>query len=191
MNMLIRFFIVMALLKREYSEPNKNSEQNKTAQQGDDSAIKICTEDLFRPFSRSYRVLPHDMGFRNHLPNYRYLSFIEINVTAWLYKILRQNSLGGLSMDWIISMQEMVYLKEIKFLNKMTVTSTLEGWDEKYVYFQHHFYVKDTLMAIGLTKFVLFNKKGKHLPASIGMQGEHLTEVIETWNANQQAIKSQ
>ena len=191
MNMLIRFFIVMALLKREHSESIKNSGQSKTAQQEGDNTVKVSTEDLFRPFSKSYRVLPHDMGFRNHLPNYRYLSFIEINVTAWLYKILKQNGLGGLSMDWIISMQEMVYLKEIKFLNKMTVTSTLEGWDEKYVYFQHHFYVKDTLMAIGLTKFVLFNKKGKHLPASIGMQGEHLTEVIETWNANQQAIKSQ
>ena len=191
MNMLIRFFIVMALLKREHSESIKNSGQSKTTQQEGDNAVKVSTEDLFRPFSKSYRVLPHDMGFRNHLPNYRYLSFIEINVTAWLYKILKQNGLGGLSMDWIISMQEMVYLKEIKFLNKMTVTSTLEGWDEKYVYFQHHFYVKDTLMAIGLTKFVLFNKKGKHLPASIGMQGEHLTEVIKTWNANQQAIKSQ
>lgn len=190
MNMLIRFFIVMALLKREHSESNKNSEQNKTAQQGSDNTVKVSTEDLFRPFSRSYRVLPHDMGFRDHLPNYRYLSFIEINVTAWLYKILKQNGFGGLSIDWIISMQEMVYLKEIKFLDKMTVTSALEGWDEKYVYFQHHFYVKDTLMAVGLTKFVLFNKKGKQLPSCIGMQGESLTEVIETWNANQMAIKS-
>lgn len=191
MNMLIRFFIVMALLKREHSESNKNSEQNKTAQQGSDNTLKVSTEDLFCPFSRSYRVLPHDMGFRDHLPNYRYLSFIEINVTAWLYKILKQNGLGGLSLDWIISMQEMVYLKEIKFLDKMTVTSALEGWDEKYVYFQHHFYVKDTLMAVGLTKFVLFNKKGKQLPSCIGMEGESLTEVIETWNANQIAIKSQ
>lgn len=191
MNMLIRFFIVMALLKREHSESNKNSEQNKTAQQGSDNTVKVSNEDLFRPFSRSYRVLPHDMGFRDHLPNYRYLSFIEINVTAWLYKILKQNGMGGLSLDWIISMQEMVYLKEIKFLDKMTVTSALEGWDEKYVYFQHHFYVKDTLMAVGLTKFVLFNKKGKQLPSCIGMEGESLTEVIETWNANQMAIKSQ
>ncbi|SUD91369.1 hotdog family protein [Psychrobacter phenylpyruvicus] len=127
MNMLIRFFIVMALLRREHSESNKNSEKSKTAQQGNDDTVKVSTEELFRPFSKSYRVLPHDMGFRNHLPNYRYLSFIEINVTAWLYKILKQNGLGGLSMDWIISMQEMVYLKEIKFLDKMTVTSALEA----------------------------------------------------------------
>lgn len=191
MNMLIRFFIVMALLKREHTEQNKGKQQK--AKNSVDSSVSQnnVSADLFQPFSRSYRILPHDMGFRNHLPNYRYLSFIELNVTGWLYKILKKNQLGGLSMDWIISMQEMVYLKEIKFLNKMTVSSTLEGWDEKYVYFQHHFYVKSTLMAIGLTKFVLMNKEGKQSPAVLGMQGEHLTEVIKTWNANQTAIKSQ
>lgn len=191
MNMLIRFFIVMALLKREHAEQNKGKQQK--AKNSVDSSVSQnnVSADLFQPFSRSYRILPHDMGFRNHLPNYRYLSFIELNVTGWLYKILKKNQLGGLSMDWIISMQEMVYLKEIKFLNKMTVSSTLEGWDEKYVYFQHHFYVKSTLMAIGLTKFVLMNKEGKQSPAVLGMQGEHLTEVIKTWNANQTAIKSQ
>ena len=191
MNMLIRFFIVMALLKREHTEQNKGKQQKAKNSVDSSASQNNVSADLFQPFSRSYRILPHDMGFRDHLPNYRYLSFIELNVTGWLYKILKKNQLGGLSMDWIISMQEMVYLKEIKFLNKMTVSSTLEGWDEKYVYFQHHFYVKNTLMAIGLTKFVLMNKEGKQSPAVLGMQGEHLTEVIKTWNANQTAIKSQ
>ncbi|MCC3308343.1 acyl-CoA thioesterase [Psychrobacter sanguinis] len=191
MNMLIRFFIVMALLKREHAEQNKGKQQKAKNSVDSSASQNNVSADLFQPFSRSYRILPHDMGFRNHLPNYRYLSFIELNVTGWLYKILKKNQLGGLSMDWIISMQEMVYLKEIKFLNKMTVSSTLEGWDEKYVYFQHHFYVKNTLMAIGLTKFVLMNKEGKQSPAVLGMQGKHLTEVIKTWNANQTAIKSQ
>ena len=191
MNMLIRFFIVMALLKREHAEQNKGKQQKAKNSVDSSTSQNNVSADLFQPFSRSYRILPHDMGFRNHLPNYRYLSFIELNVTGWLYKILKKNQLGGLSMDWIISMQEMVYLKEIKFLDKMTVTSALEGWDEKYVYFQHHFYVKNTLMAIGLTKFVLMNKEGKQSPAVLGMQGKHLTEVIKTWNANQTAIKSQ
>jgi len=181
----------MALLKREHAEQNKGKQQKAQNSVDSSASQNNVSADLFQPFSRSYRILPHDMGFRNHLPNYRYLSFIELNVTGWLYKILKKNQLGGLSMDWIISMQEMVYLKEIKFLSKMTVSSTLEGWDEKYVYFQHHFYVKNTLMAIGLTKFVLMNKEGKQSPAVLGMQGKHLTEVIKTWNANQTAIKSQ
>ncbi|PNK60117.1 acyl-CoA thioesterase [Psychrobacter sp. FDAARGOS_221] len=174
MNMLIRFAILLNLLRQEQAKNDS-----------------IDLERLKAPFSRRYRVLPHDMGFRNHVPNYRYLSFIELNVTGWLYQILKQQGKGGLSLNWIISMQEMVYLKEVKFLDKLTVTSTLEGWDDKYLYFQHHFYVKNKLMAIGLTKFILVNKKGKQSPEVLGLQGEQLTEVISTWNANQTAIKSQ
>ncbi len=194
--MLIRFFILIALLKREHSKTKQRSQQTPTKFKASkntntQNTVSMADEDLFKPFSRSYRVLPHDMGFRNHLPNYRYLSFIELNVTGWLYKILKKLNLGGMSVEWIISMQEMVYLKEIKFLDKMKVTSALEGWDEKYVYFQHHFYVKDTLMAVGLTKFVLVTKQGIQPPASLGMVGESLTDVIETWNANQRSIKSQ
>ena len=175
MNMLIRFFIMMALLKAQLQQ------QATTA--------TLTEEQLFKPVTRSYRILPHDMGFRNHLPNYRYLSFIELNVTKWLVQLTTQKQLKDLM--WILSMQEMVYLKEIKFLDKITLKSTLEGWDEKYVYFQHHFFVKNTLMAIGMSKFVLVDKAGKQTPEILDMQGSHITPVIESWNGHQTAIKAQ
>lgn len=175
MNMLIRFFIMMALLKSQLKQ------QATTA--------ALTQEQLFKPVTRSYRILPHDMGFRNHLPNYRYLSFIELNVTQWLTQMSHQLEQSGLM--WIISMQEMVYLKEVKFLDKLTIQSTLEGWDDKYVYFQHYFFVKNTLMAIGMTKFILISKSGKLAPAALDMQGQHMTPVIDTWNGHQVAIKSQ
>lgn len=184
MNMLIRFFILMKLLQREIDQQQKSAEKKGAVLQDSNNRN---TE--FEPFSRSYRILPHDMGFRDHLPNYRYLSFIELNITGWLTKIIQQKNLDKL--QWIISMQEMVYLKEVKLWNKMTVSSRLEGWDAKYLYFQHHFYVKDSLMAIGLTKFVLISQDRQHSPEVLGLQGQHLTEVITTWNANQSAIKSQ
>ena len=175
MNMLIRFFIMMALLKSQLKQQKQSSQ--------------IDQEQLFAPIERQYRILPHDMGFRNHLPNYRYLSFIELNVTSWLTQLSHHKGISGLM--WIISMQEVVYLKEVKFLDKLQVTSTLEGWDEKYVYFQHHFYVKNTLMAIGMTKFILINKSGKQSPKALDMLGTHMTPVIETWHQHQTAIKSQ
>lgn len=175
MNMLIRFFIMMALLKAQLKQQSTTS--------------LLTEEQLFKPVARSYRILPHDMGFRNHLPNYRYLSFIELNVTKWLLQMTHQKGLKDLM--WILSMQEMVYLKEIKFLDKITLKSTLEGWDEKYVYFQHHFFVKNTLMAIGMSKFILVNKTGKQTPDILNMQGSHMSSVIESWNEHQTAIKSQ
>lgn len=174
MNMLIRFFIMISLLKQQL---NKQS-------------VKQClsAEMLAAPIVRQYRVLPHDMGFRDHLPNYRYLSFIELNITNWLMTCYHQKGIKNLG--WIIAMQEMVYLKEIKFLNKMTVNSVLVGWDKKYVYFETRFFVKHQLMGIGMTKFVLTDKKGKCAPAVLDMLGEQTNDVIDSWNAHQVAIKS-
>ena len=174
MNMLLRFFIMYGLLLQQLKRQSLSQ--------------RLSVEALSAPTTRHYRVLPHDMGFRDHLPNYRYLSFIELNVTHWLIACCHQK--GIKTLDWVIAMQEMVYLKEIKFLDKMTLNSQLVGWDKKYVYFEHRFFVKDQLMSVGMTKFVLMNKKQKQTPAVLDMEGEHITDVIETWNTHQAAVKA-
>lgn len=174
MNMLLRFFIMTTLLKQKLKEQSDKP---------------LSKETLSAPIVRRYRVLPHDMGFRDHLPNYRYLSFIELNITKWLWSCCHKKDLKNL--QWVIAMQEMVYLKEIKFLDKMTVSSKLIGWDQKYVYFESRFFVKKQLMGVGMTKFVLKDKKGnKCAPSVLDMSGEHLTDSITSWNTHQQAVKS-
>lgn len=174
MNMLIRFFIMVSLLKQQLKQQSVKE--------------KLSIEQLSTPVVRRYRVLPHDMGFRDHLPNYRYLSFIELNITKWLMACCHQKDIKNLG--WIIAMQEMVYLKEIKFLNKMSVNSTLVGWDKKYVYFETRFFVKNQLMGVGMTKFVLTDKEGKCAPKVLDMLGEQTNDVIDSWNQHQVAIKS-
>lgn len=174
MNMLIRFFIMVSLLKQQLKQQSVKE--------------KLSIEQLSTPVVRRYRVLPHDMGFRDHLPNYRYLSFIELNITRWLMACCHQKDIKNLG--WIIAMQEMVYLKEIKFLNIMSVNSTLVGWDKKYVYFETRFFVKNQLMGVGMTKFVLTDKEGKCAPEVLDMLGEQTNDVIDSWNQHQVAIKS-
>ncbi len=175
MNMLIRFFIMTSLLKQQLKQQSVSE--------------KLSIEVLSAPIVRNYRVLPQDMGFRDHLPNYRYLSFVELNITRWLLACCHQKGLEPL--QWIIAMQEMVYLKEIKFLDKMTVNSVLAGWDHKYVYFESRFFVKSQLMAVGMTKFVLKDKQdNKCAPSMLDMTGEQLTDVITSWNTHQVAVKS-
>lgn len=174
MNMLLRFFIMVSLLKQQLKQQSISNH--------------LSIETLTAPTVRQYRVLPHDMGFRDHLPNYRYLSFIELNITKWLMSCCHHKGIKNLG--WIIAMQEMVYLKQIKFLDKITVNSMLVGWDKKYVYFEHRFFVKNQLMAVGMTKFVLTNKQGKCATGVLDMTGEQLTEVIESWNQHQVAIKA-
>ena len=174
MNMLIRFFIMVNLLKQQLKQQTASEH------------LSVAT--LTTSVIRQYRVLPHDMGFRDHLPNYRYLSFIELNITHWLMACCHQKGIKNLG--WIIAMQEMVYLKEIKFLNKISVNSTLVGWDNKYVYFETRFFVKSQLMGVGMTKFVLTDKKVKCKPEVLDMGGEQTNKVIHSWNQHQVAIKS-
>ncbi|MGM8910925.1 acyl-CoA thioesterase [Psychrobacter sp. 1U1] len=176
MNMLIRFFIMTSLLKKQLKLQNASE--------------KLTTEMLSAPIARQYRVLPHDMGFRDHLPNYRYLSFIELNITRWLMTCVHQKGIKPL--NWVIAMQEMVYLKEIKFLDKMTVSSELVGWDKKYIYFETRFFVKSQLMGVGMTKFLLKDKHGdKCTPEVLDMADEQLSDVITSWNKHQVAVKSE
>ncbi|WP_201536910.1 acyl-CoA thioesterase [Psychrobacter immobilis] len=175
MNMLIRFFIMSSLLKQQLKQQSVTE--------------RLSIETLTAPTVRHYRVLPHDMGFRDHLPNYRYLSFIELNVTRWLMACCHQKGIKPL--NWVIAMQEMIYLKQINFLDKMTLSSAVAGWDHKYVYFEHRFFVKNQLMSVGMSKFVLMDKKGQQqVPEVLDMMGEQLTDVITTWNKHQVAIKS-
>lgn len=175
MNMLLRFFIMTNLLKQQLKQQSVGEH--------------LSAEVLTAPTVRHYRVLPHDMGFRDHLPNYRYLSFIELNVTHWARACCHQKGIKPLK--WVIAMQEIIYLKQINFLDKMTLSSAVAGWDHKYVYFEHRFFVKNQLMSVGMTKFVLMDKQGKQqTPAVLDMTGEQLTDAITTWNKHQVAVKS-
>ena len=86
----------------------------------------------------------------------------------------------------------LVSLKEIKFLDKMTVSSVLAGWDNKYIYFESRFFVKSQLMGVGMTKFVLKDKQGnKFEPSVLDMNGKKLSDVIDSWNQHQVAVKSE
>ncbi len=175
MNMLIRFFIMTSLLKQQLKK--------------EPASQKLSVERVTTATTRYYRVLPHDMGFRDHLPNYRYLSFIELNITQWLAKCCHHKDIEPLK--WVLAMQEMIYLKPIRFLHKITLNSVVVGWDQKYVYFEHRFFVKNQLMGVGMSKFVLEDKQGKrYTPAVLDMTGEQLTATITTWNEHQVAVKS-
>lgn len=166
MNMLTRFYILLWLLSKQ-------------------KLNNIPSPPFANVVERHYRVLPHDMGWRDHLPNYRYFSFIELNVEQWLRQ---QSPVAGTK--WIIASQQINYLKPIKFLHKMVVKSQVLGWDSKYFYFRHEFYVKYQLMAVSLTKFVLSNGQ-QLLPTSFLTDLPPQTHpVIDSWLVNQQDVKN-
>ena len=90
---------------------------------------------------------------------------------------------------WIIASQQMTYLKQGRLLDKVTLNSQVLGWDSKYFYFRHEFVVKNKVIAVALTKFVLM-ADGEILPTTtIADKDEQHHPVITSWQNNLADIK--
>lgn len=164
MNLLIRYLILCLMIKADKSNPSKPTYTD--------------------PIIRNYRILPHDMGFRHHVPNYRYLSFIELNIQKWLMQQRPMEDLG-----WVIASQQLTYIKEGFLFDKFELRSQLLAWDKKYLYFRHEFRVKDDLYVVALTKMVLM-LAGQLQPTNIIVQQDEQTHpVVKTWQDNLNEIK--
>lgn len=165
MNMLLRLLMVVFFTNQQLKNTNK----------------KPTT--FTQPIHQSFRVLPHDLGWRDHLPNYRFFSFIELNIIKWLKLNL------GEVIDWPIVSQEMVYIKRVKPLDKFTVTSQLITWDDKYVYFQHAFNVKNQLVATGISKIMLIKNQTKLSPTMLITGTPPNTALLVSWQQHLQQLK--
>ena len=138
-------------------------------------------------FTTRYRVGLHDLGWRDHLPNYRYLSFMEIGSFSFFHGTRLATS--GKFDTRLIAAQEVIYLRPVRLFQSVKLETRLIGWDQKYLFFQHEFSVNDKLAAVGLVKEICL-KKGKQItPLELLEKDEHLSPVIESWLANHDAIR--
>lgn len=163
MNLLIRYLILSLMLKADKSH-----------------ATKPHYTDAI---TRHYRILPHDMGFRHHVPNYRYLSFIELNIQQWLIQQRPAKDIG-----WVIASQQLTYIKEGFLFDKLQLRSQLLAWDQKYLYFRHEFRIKGALCVVALTKIVLMGDANVQ-PTHLIVEGEQTHPAIATWQENLNTIK--
>lgn len=163
MNMLLRFWYLLAQIALK----------------------KIELKEFDASLSRSYRVGLHDLGWRDHLPNYRFLSFIELNTTQWL-----RTQTPVTDGAWLMATQEVIYLKPVKPFARFEITSQVIGWDAKYLFLRHEFRVKEKLVATAITKVIIIKDK-KPVPClEITGSQERLNDTITTFQAHQQAVKN-
>lgn len=144
-----------------------------------------------RPFSEEFTsrfiVGLHDLGWRDHLPNYRFLSFMELGAFHFFHGA--RLALSGKYNSRMIAAQEVIYLQPIRPFQKVEMKTRLIGWDEKYLYFQHDFYVKGKLKAVGLVKEICMKAGKKVSPQELLGELEKKTPVIESWLKNHQQIR--
>lgn len=77
-----------------------------------------------------FRVWLHDLGWRDHLPNYRVFSFMELGrFGLWHQSRLALSGRYSLRM---IAAQDVVYLRPIRPFQAFEMSSEILSWDEKY-----------------------------------------------------------
>ena len=139
------------------------------------------------PSRLRFRVWPHDLGWRNHLPNYRYFSFFELGRFD-LWHASRLPFSGRYRMR-LIAAQELVYIRQIRPFSAFDCHTRLVGWDEKYCYYLHEVRCGTTLVAAGLVKEALLLNGRVVPPQSVLQLPMQKAPVMVQWQALQQQLK--
>jgi len=138
-------------------------------------------------FRQSFRVWPHDLGWRDHLPNYRVYCFMELGRFAfWHGTRLAQSGSYRVRM---VAAQDFVYLRPIAPFAVFHCDTRLMGWDQKYLYFRQDFFVKGKLVGVGLVKEACLNKGKVVDPKYIVGEVAETTTVINSWQQLHHHIK--
>jgi acyl-CoA thioesterase FadM len=143
---------------------------------------------LYEKTHMSFRVWPHDVGMNTHLPSFRYVSFMELGRIA-----LWNRSDQKLSKSYrakIIAAQNLTYIREIKPFQKFTMDTQLIGFDHKYFYYRHNFFVGKKLCGVGLVKEMNLLEKGHQNPMELlGEKESQIPEVIAKWQKTMEQLK--
>lgn len=152
--------------------------------------ILSVRQPLSAVVTQSYRIWPHDMGWRTHLPNFRFLSFMELGRFQFWYGV--RHELRAPAGARLIAAQDMVYIRPVSFLARLEMTTELLSWDSKYVYFRHGFYVGKTLVATGLVKEACVVKGSVISPVNVfsGEPPQDAASVVDNWQQLHTALRS-
>jgi YbgC/YbaW family acyl-CoA thioester hydrolase len=145
------------------------------------------TKPFMSAIKRGFRVGLADIDFNMHINNARYMVFMErarwdhpVQTASWDLMLKEK-------LNFIVAGIEMGYIREIRLGARFEVESRYLGWDDKYVYLEQRFLVKDKIYAYGLVKGV-FLQRGKlakpdHAGKILGITHapDALPEHMELW----------
>ncbi|MFP3350885.1 thioesterase family protein [Pseudoalteromonas sp. SIMBA_153] len=122
-----------------------------------------------------YKALPSDCDINLHLTNSRYLAMMDLSRT-WMTErvgLLKQI----MKRRWfpIVNATAITYIRDIKPMQRFTISTRLVGWDHKYFYIEQKFHSERGLHAIAYVRGVFKSKKGvvsvEHMLEVAGFEG--------------------
>jgi len=113
----------------------------------------------------SFRVFPFDCDLNFHLTNSRYFSFMDLGRMHYIGKLKITSKV--LKNKWIpvLAGSEATFIRQVRPFQKVTISTQLLTWDEKYQYFYQRFTVNKKIVATALAKTAAF-ANGETVPSN-------------------------
>lgn len=127
---------------------------------------RITTQNLYNEVGT--RIYPNDLDINLHVNNGRYLTLcdlgrIDMFVRSGLSKVM-------LKKKWIpvVGSVTMKFIKPLHVFDRITITSQVTHWDEKYFYSTHCIYRKKVLVSEGTSRsLIVCRKTGRVTPDQV------------------------
>jgi len=127
--------------------------------------VRILIEGKFQKpinieeeLTRTFRVRFFDCDGMRVMAAFKYavyMDFVRWEIIA-RSKLFHEIVLKGLAPT--LGSQKIVYRKPIKIWTKFTVRLKTVGWDDKWIYNTHHFEQNGKVMAVGITRALIWKK---------------------------------
>lgn len=117
--------------------------------------------DIMGEGALTFRCLPTDLDFNMHMTNSRYASFGDLSRINFMIRNGAWGRLRAEGMLPVLGSGTYRYRRAIAPFQKVTVTTSVLTWDDKYVYLLHKFLTKGEVAALGVMKAAFITKAGR------------------------------
>ncbi|WP_199611483.1 acyl-CoA thioesterase [Flocculibacter collagenilyticus] len=131
--------------------------------------------------SLDMRVLPNDLDINMHMNNGRYLTICDLSRVDMFIRTGLAKTMYKKGWIPVVAEHTMKYKKPLKLFQKYTVTMEIVEWDEKKFRMQHTFWVKDRVVAEGISLGCVLSKSGVIPPEEVI---KTVSERLEEKNAS-------
>lgn len=105
------------------------------------------------------RIYPNDLDINLHVNNGRYLTLcdlgrIDLFIRSGLARVMMKEK-------WfpVVGSVTMKFIKPLHVFDRITITSRVTRWDEKYFYSTHQIYRREVLVSEGTSRSLVVSRK--------------------------------
>ncbi|KAL9655971.1 hypothetical protein ABK040_007592 [Willaertia magna] len=106
-------------------------------------------------------VTPYDIDLNLHLNNAQYLSFMEharFHMSLTHYNLFNRTRKAG--MGWVVGGASFQFRRSAGLFERVKIVTKFAAADERWLYFEQNFFVKNKFIGRGIARVCCFDKKG-------------------------------